>query len=244
MGKLILILMLMVNTILLANDKTIVLANETSWAPHYGQELKNGGYTTEIISEAMKRVGYKVEIKWLPWNRAVNLATKGVYDGLGACYYNENRAKNFAFTDMISDTQTVFFKLKTKNIKYSSLKDLKPYKIGTAKGYGYPKKFTDASYLNTIDAPKLEFNIKKLIHNRIDLVIGSRKVTQHLLNTKYPKNKEQIEILEPAVDEMPLYVAFSKNKLGYKQKVKDFNKGLALIKADGTFDTILTKHGF
>ncbi len=239
-----LFLLLLLGNILFAQNKTIVLANETSWAPHYGKELKNGGYTTEIIFEAMKAVGYKVETKWMNWNRAVALATKGIYDGLGACYYNEKRANNFVFTDTIGATQTVFFKLKNTDIRYSKLEDLKSYKIGTAKGYGYPKKFTDASYLKTIDTPKIEFNIRKLLNKRIDLVIGSKKVTQHLLNNSYPKDKQKIGIMQPAIDSMPLYVAFSKNNIGYKQKVKDFNKGLKIIKSNGTFDKILEKHGF
>jgi len=239
-----LFLLLALSSFLFAQEKVIVLANETSWAPYYGKELKNGGYTTEIIVEAMARVGYKVKIKWLPWNRAVSLAVKGTYDGLGACYYNEQRAKNFVYTDSIGDTQTVFFKLKSKDIKYNTLEDLKAYKIGTAKNYGYPEKFLNASYLNKIEAPKLDFNIKKLLKGRVDVVIGTKKVTQHLLNNSYSDEKSKIDIMEPAIDKMLLYVAFSKNNAGYKQKVEDFNKGLSIIKADETFNKILEKHGF
>ena len=239
-----LFLFLVLSNFLFAQEKTIVLANETSWAPYYGKELKDGGYTTEIIVEAMAHMGYKVKIKWLPWNRAVILAQKGIYDGLGACYYNEKRAQKFVYTDSISDTQTVFFKLKNKDIHYSTLKDLKSYKIGTAKGYGYPKKFTDATYLNKIDAPKIEFNIRKLLKGRIDLVVGSKKVVQHLLNSNYQNDKDKIEIISPVIESMPLYVAFSRNSAGYKQKVEDFNKGLEMIKSDGTFEKILKKHGF
>ncbi len=227
-----------------ATEKHIILANETSWPPHYGKELKNGGYTTEIISAAMAKVGYKVSIKWLSWNRAVALASKGIYDGLGACFYNQKRAKLFAYTDSLGKTETVFFKLKNKNIKFTSLEQLKGYKIGTAKGYGYPQKFSDASYLTKIDAPKIEFNIRKLLNARIDLVIGSKKVTQHLLNTNYPVDKNKIEIIQPPLEMMPLYVAFSKKSTGYEQKVKDFNRGLKLIKADGSYAKILKKHGF
>ena len=241
--KKILIGLLLVN-FLFAQNKTIVLANETSWAPHYGKDLLNGGYTTEIIVEAMKRVGYDVKIKWLNWNRALELSKRGIYDGLGASYYTEERAKFFAYTDSLSDTQTVFFKLKSSNIKYNNFEDLKGYKIGTAKGYGYPKKFLEANYLKTENVRKLELNIKKLLRKRIDLMIGSKKVTQHLLNTKYLEQKDDIEVVKPSVDSMPLYVSFSKKSKGYEQKVKDFNKGLKIIKADGTFEKIIKKHGF
>lgn len=241
--KIIFISLLLVN-FLFAQNKMIVLSNETSWAPYYGKDMLNGGYTTEIIVEAMKRVGYDVKIKWLNWNRAVELSKRGIYDGLGASYYTKERAKFFAYTDEISQTQTVFFKLKSSDIKYSNLNDLRGYDIGIAKGYGYPKIFLEADYLKTVDVPKLELNIKKLLKKRIDLMIGSQKAIQHLLNIRYLEQKNEIEMIMPPVDSMPLYVAFSKESKGYEQKVKDFNKGLKIIKADGTFEKIIKKHGF
>jgi len=243
MAKIIATYLLFISS-MIASDKTIVLANETSWAPHYGKELKEGGYTTKIIKEALARVGYKLEIKWLPWNRAVVLASKGIYDGLGACYYNSNRASKFSFTSSLGSTQTSFFKLKDSNIKYKNLEDLKSYKIGIAKGYGYPKVFTDAKYLDTQTTKDAKTNIVKLANKRVDLTIGSKKVIQNIINVDYPQYKDKIVAVEPAVDSMPLYVAFSKQKDGYEQKVKDFNRGLQMIKKDGTFDAILKEYGF
>jgi len=61
-----------------AGDKIIVLAHETSWAPHYGKDLKQGGYTVEIIREALKRSGYTLETVWLPWKRAQVEAARGI----------------------------------------------------------------------------------------------------------------------------------------------------------------------
>lgn len=231
-------------TTLWANEKKIILANETSWAPYYGKELKDGGYTTKIISEALKRVGYTLEIMWHPWNRALQLASRGVYDGLGACYFNEERAKHFIYSNRIGETETSFFKLKKQNISYSKLEDLKDYKIGIARGYGYPQKFLDAKYLNTHTVKDVKTNIIKLAKKRIDLTIGNKKVIQNIINNTYPQYKNILEPLEPAVDTMPLFVAFSKNKVGYEQKVKDFNRGLKMIIDDGTFEAILKEYGF
>lgn len=242
--KYITILMILLSTGLFAKDKTIVLANETTWAPHYGKELKDGGYTTKIIKEALKKVGYKLEIKWLPWNRALTLASKGVYDGLGACFFNEKRAKSFSYTDTIGSTDTSFFSLKNREFKYTSMEDLKNYKIGTAIGYGYPKVFTDAGYLKTQSVKDAKTNVIKLAKKRIDLTIGSKKVIQNIINTSYPEYKDSIVAIEPAIDSLPLFVAFSKQKDGYEQKVRDFNRGLKMIIKDGTFDAIMKEYGF
>jgi polar amino acid transport system substrate-binding protein len=227
-----------------AQNKKIVLASETSWPPHYGKDLPNGGYTTEISREALKRVGYELEIEWLPWKRALIEAAIGKYDGVGASYYNEERAKDFAFTDAIGKTEIVFFMLKGKNIRYSKLEDLKPYTIGVGRGYAYPDKFTSATYLKTEEAITIEHNIRKLLRHRIDLIIDSREVIPYLLQTYFPNNVNSLEMLEPPLDTLLLYVAFSKNSPNYKKKVEDFNRGLKMIKDDGTYGNILKKHGF
>ena len=143
-----------------AGDKIIILAHETSWAPHYGKDLKQGGYTVEIIREALKRVGYELETVWRPWKRAQVEAARGDYDGLGASYYNEERANEFAYSDPITTaTEVVFFKRTEDDIKYSKLEDLKPYKIGTGFGYGYPEEFIQADYLKKVEAYELKTNI-------------------------------------------------------------------------------------
>ncbi len=226
-----------------AGDKIIVLAHETSWAPHYGKDLKQGGYTVEIIREALKRVGYELETVWLPWKRAQVEAARGDYDGLGASYYNEERASKFAYSDPIATTEVVFFKRTEDDIKYSKLEDLKPYKIGTGFGYGYPEKFVKADYLKKVEAYELKTNITRLLHKRIDLIIGSRKAILFYLKQEYPDRINSLEILGNPLETLSLYVPFSKMKPNYKQKVEDFNRGLKMIKEDGTYHKIMKKHG-
>ncbi|MCP4574888.1 MAG: amino acid ABC transporter substrate-binding protein [Deltaproteobacteria bacterium] len=226
-----------------ADDKIIVLAHETSWAPHYGESLENEGYTVEIIREALKRVGYGLKTVWLPWKRAQADAARGDYDGLGASYYNEERATKFAYSNPISTTDVVFFKRTEDNIKYSKLEDLKPYKIGTGLGYGYPEKFIKADYLEKIEAYELKTNITRLLHKRIDLIIGSRKAILFYLKQKYPDKMNSLEILGDPLETLSLYVPFSKMTPNYKQKVEDFNRGLEMIKEDGTYQKIMEKYG-
>ncbi len=137
----------------------------------------------------------------------------------------------------------VFFKRTEDDIKYSKLEDLKPYKIGTGFGYGYPEKFVKADYLTKVEAYKLKTNITRLLHKRIDLIIGSRKAILFYLKQNYPDRINSLEILGNPLETLSLYVLFSKNKPNYKQKIEDFNRGLKMIKEDGTYQKIMKKHG-
>lgn len=133
--------------------------------------------------------------------------------------------------------------LKGRNIKYSKLEDLKPYTIGVGRGYSYPEKFISATYLKMEETTAAEHNIRKLLRNRIDLMVGSRKVILYLLQNNFPDSVNSLEILEPPLGALLLYVAFSKKSPDYQKKVEDFNRGLKMIKDDGTYEKILKKHG-
>jgi len=226
-----------------ADDKVIVLAHEISWAPHYAKDLEHGGYTVEIIREALKRVGYELETVWLPWKRAQVEAARGDYDGLGASYYTKERATKFACSEPIAATEIVFFKRAEDDIKYCRLEDLKPYKIGIGFEYGYPEKFLKADYLQKVEAYELKTNITRLLHKRVDLIIGSREAVLFCLRHEYPDKIDSLEILGDPLETMSLYVLFSKNRPDYKQKVEDFNRGLKMIREDGTYQKIMKKHG-
>jgi len=223
--------------------KTVVLAHETSWAPHYGKDLKQGGYTVEIIREAFKRVGYQLKTVWLPWKRAQVEAARGDYDGLGASYYTKERAAHFAPSDPVAETEVVFFKRTGEDIPYAGLEDLKPYKIGVGLGYGYPDDFLKADYLQKVEAYDIKTNITRLLHNRVDLIIGSRKAVLHCLQQEFPDKVNSLEVLGRPLETLPLYVLFSKKKPGYQQVLADFNRGLKMIRKDGQYEKIMEAHG-
>ncbi|MBF0552317.1 MAG: hypothetical protein HQK60_17515 [Deltaproteobacteria bacterium] len=62
--------------------------------------------------------------------------------------------------------------------------------------------------------------------------------------TKLPMYRDELEFMEPPLEIKPLYIAFSKQAKGYEEKLAAFNRGLKLIREDGTLDKIILSHGF
>ncbi len=50
------------------------------WPPFFSNDLKHGGVTSHVASEAFALEGIKVEYGWFPWNRALHLAQTGDWD--------------------------------------------------------------------------------------------------------------------------------------------------------------------
>jgi polar amino acid transport system substrate-binding protein len=224
---------------------TVILANETNWLPYYGKDLKKGGYITEVIRQSFNRVGYSIEVKWLPWKRALSLAEKGKVHGLGGAYYTKDRAKNFYFSKSILTLQIVFMKKKGTNITYRNLRGLKGKRIGIGRGYAIPEKVQAAKYLTFDEAPDMEVNLKKLMAGRLDIILGTKQLNMYLVNTKYPQYRNKLEVTGKPVKNQTVHLAISKRASGNPSKiVKDFDKGLRMIQKDGTLKKIKQEFGF
>jgi len=218
----------------------------TNWEPYNGELLPNYGFTSEIISKAFERVGYNVKFTFLPWNRAVEETKKGKYDGLFAAYYSEERAKIFDPSDPYISGPLVLCSRKGANIKYKTLRDLSSYTIGVVRGYVNTPEFDKADYLKKDEVNNDLLNLKKLLKGRVDLILIDKYLALfYLKNTPSIDGAlSSVEFLSPALEEKSLHIMFSKAVMNYEKKVKDFNRGLQEIKADGTVEKILIKYGF
>ncbi len=226
-----------------ASEKEIFLTS-AEYPPYFGKELENQGFITEIIREAFNRVGYDLKIEFYPWKRAEMMAKKGLSDGMFPPWHTKEREKWFIFSNPIPPPNTiVFYKLKNKKISLETYQDLQPYRIGSVLGYAYPKDFIEAKLKNNIFYTDKEL-ITKLVQRKIDLAIIDRIQAAYLLETNYPKQKDNFDVMEPPLEIKQQHLVISKKTKNGQRKINDFNRGLKMIKDDGTFDEILKKHGF
>ena len=223
-------------------EKSISLAT-TEWEPYVGQDLVNYGFTSEIIAEAFKRVGYRVRYSFMPPKRVMRDVETGRYDAGYPAYYSEKRARKFDYSDPFAEGPVGFYKRKDSKIFFEALEDLAPYKIGVCLGFAYPKGFEEAEYLKKEVARDEKLNLRKLLNRRIDLFITDKLAAQAAINRSVPEGKTTLEFMEPPIEERRLHLIFGKNR-DRQQKIRDFNTGLRMIIGDGTVKDIMKRHGF
>jgi len=226
-----------------AEVKLITLATD-DWEPYYGPSLENDGFTVDIVGTAFQRTGYDLKIVYLPWKRALLMGEIGKKcQGVFGLYYTDERNQKFIYSDAFAVSVITFFKRAKEKISYRTLKDIAPYSVGVIAGYTNTLEFDAADYITkdvTADQVK---NIQKLISKRVDLIIGSYNVITHALKTKLPESVGKIEPVYPPLKSNNLYFAISRMVPGHGKIIGDFNKGLKMIKDDGTYHKILNKHG-
>jgi len=202
---------------------------------------KPGGFLLELTIEAFKEMGYEPNVQFEPWARALNAAMNGEVDGLLGCLYSDERAKKLAYSDELAESSTVFFALESSKITYTTLQDLSKYTIGTIRSSFYPPEFTAATYLKTEPASDYLENIRKLLAGRIDLFVEKRLIVMSFLAGSPESGAGHIVALEPPIMVNKYYNGFSKSAPSAQQKLRDFNKGLQMIKNDGMYAIIMKK---
>jgi polar amino acid transport system substrate-binding protein len=212
------------------------------YPPYYGPHLTNQGPITEIVVSAYKKVGYRVNIKYVPWARALETVKAGKADGLYGAWYSAERTRWFVYSHQLLSNEIVLYKHKgTAPETFTSYSDLQPYKIGIVRGYRNPPAF-DAAHLRTDVADTDATNLKKLAAKRIDLILIDRGTATHLLQHELPEYREHLEAVEPPVEVVPMHLIISKKAEDYQTKMDDFNQGLELLSAAGVVEAILKQH--
>ncbi len=216
----------------------------TDWAPYYASTIKSGGVVTELAQAAFLRGGIESSINWYSWIRAMRMVKEGSADAVMGAYYSDERAELYTFSDPLFSVDVGLIALKSLGIeKYKGLHSLEPYLIGLMRGWVYTQEFDAADYLKKQIVVNQVFAVRMLFAKQVDIVAASISVFKHEANLLTNSEDQEIVVLDPLLDSKPLYLMFSKTNPNSLALIKIFNAGMASIRADGTFQKILEKHG-
>lgn len=205
----------------------------TEYPPFMGEKLPGQGLVMRIATAAMERSGYTVKTTFMPWARAMDMTRAGAADGIAGAWRTPERELSLAYTNTVTSTRIGLFKRADNPFRYETLADLKPYTIGVVRGYANPVAF-DEAHLKTEEATDDETNLRKLAGHRLQFVLIEKAVAQGLLKSSLPQLKSSVVWMEPAINVLPLYVAFSRNVKNHDELLAAFNAGLESLRKDGS----------
>lgn len=220
-------------------DDTIDIVFDNAYAPF---EFKDSdqvykGLDVDIINEVAKRSGWKMNQSFPGFDAAVNAVQSGSADALMAgTTITEARKQVFTFSDPYFDTQIIV--ATTKANKISSYEDLKGKTLGVKNGtaaqtFLEENKNKYGFSIKTFDTGDLMYN--SLATGSVDAVMDDEAVIQYAI--------QQGQDLSLDIPGEPIgSFGFSVKKGSkYEYLVDDFNKALAEMKEDGTYETIMNK---
>ena len=208
-----------------------------------GNEIK--GCAVDIVKEALGRMGYKANIKMVPYQRGLFMIREGNADGMFTVYKTPERER-FAYYPKLPVMYRIvsFYVLKDSPIIFDGdLNKMTRYSIGTVRGYSFGSKLDalmKSGLFEKIDpAANPRLTLKKLLHKRFDLMPHTEIDMMYL--QREIKCKGKIKKLTPAIEKVPTYLIFSKKKPNLGPLKDKFVEVIQEMKRDGTYEKFYYK---
>ena len=214
-----------------------------AWAPYADVSLLNDGLSTDLIRTALGRAGYATEYEQVPWARAIHGVGEGRYDVLINAWYSEDRTQIGEFSQEYLVNRLRFLKRKESAVDYQNLTQLHPYSIAVVRSYAYSPAFDGDSSLKKVPVASFSTAVRMLAAGRVDLTVEDEYAAKVALGREPDEVRNNVEFLPRSLSENGLFILVSLKTPGHDKIVADFDKAIAAMKADGSYDKLLKLHG-
>lgn len=209
--------------------------------PYADQKLPEQGLALELVREVFSRTDHQPKITIENWSRAVEGARLGVYDGLAAAWYSEERARDLLYSEPYLRSELIILKRRGDQNDYSDLTDLSGVRLGVRVDYAYGVDFDAVPDLALVSENHLIQNLLNLLNGKVDVVIGDQRTIVQQLHEFLADKVTQFEVTDISLTPVARHVAVSRSLPGHEKVIADFNRGLAQAKTDGSHSAIVKK---
>lgn len=219
----------------------IVTAAQDPWPP-FVQEGKDPGLSVEIAQQALKTQGYELRMRIMPWSRAMNEVKNANVDMIISAWKTDERTKFLRYSQPYATNQIKFITLANSTFEYNGLDSLSGKSVGVARGYGYGDEFNAAKNFKRPIANDLIANLQKVATKRIDMTLEDEIVAKATMAAE-GLDVNKFRFTKNALSSNDVYVVSGLSNSRSEKLIAAFDKGLAIIKSNGTFDKIMKKYG-
>ncbi|MDB6051474.1 MAG: solute-binding family 3 protein [Pseudomonas sp.] len=214
-----------------------------TWPPFTDINLVNGGLATDIVSTALTRAGYTTEFEQVPWARALLGIGEGRYDVLVDTWFNHERTLIGEFSNEYLVNRVRFLKRKDSPIVFDNLHALHAYPIAVVRGYAYSAAFDNDPDLQKIQVNTFSMALQMLDAGRVPLVVEDEYVARYNLSREKQQVRDSVEFLPKSLTENSLHILVSLKNPDHAKIVASFDREIAAMKADGSYDRLFREHG-
>jgi polar amino acid transport system substrate-binding protein len=221
--------------------KVYNVGTDAAYAPFESQNEKAEivGFDIEVVSAIAKKAGIEVKFINTPWEGIFNTLAQGDRDFLvSAITITDERKQTMDFTNPYFDAfQLIAVKANSKIAKFD---DLKKLKVGVQTGTTGDEVVTKLQGKSSTNVKRFESTplaLKELEAGGVDAVVADNGVIINYVANNSDKKFKTVADKSFAPEQYGLAV-----KKGNAELQGKLNKGLADIKADGTYDQIYAKY--
>lgn len=216
------------------DDGRVVRLTTLEWPPYTTTEMAHGGESTALVRSALAAMGYKLEVEFFPWKRAVALTrNRSRFDGYFPEYLSDATAQRCLLSDPIGHGLIGFAQLLDRPVRWKTLDDLTPHRIGVVQDYVNSAELdmAIAQHRQGVDLARDDLqNLRKLAAGRVALAVIDRRVFDYLMrhDRQLQAYKGKLEFNSKPLELKQLFICFRHNARG-EQLRSLVNAGLKRI---------------
>jgi len=224
-----------------APAKVYVVGTDAAYAPFESQNEKGEivGFDIDILKAIAAKAGIEVKFVNTPWEGIFNALGQGDRDMIvSAVTITDERKQTMDFSDPYFDAQQLI--AVKENSRIAKFADLKKLKVGVQTGTTGDEAVTKLLGKTSTNIKRFESTplaLKELESGGVDAVVADNGVVIHYVANN-PGGKFKTVSDKDFVPEQ-YGIALKKGNTELQAKL---NKGLADIKADGSYDKIYTQY--
>jgi len=205
------------------------------WPPFTDVETEKS-IATDLVNEALNRINIKSSVELLEFKEVLASINSGDYDGSPALWINEERKKNFVFSDPYLHNQLIVVGRKGADVNATTINDFKGKKVGVVENYAYDINAGDVIF---VSGESDQQNLSRLLSNQIDYMLVDAILIQYLLKYQLNDVSEFLEIGSDALLVKSLHFALGKDVDRAEEIISQFNTEIIDMISDGTYNKIL-----
>ena len=224
-----------------APAKVYVVGTDAAYAPFESQNEKGEivGFDIDVVKAVAQKAGIEVKFVNTPWEGIFNALNQGDRDLLvSAVTITDERKQTMDFTDPYFDAQQLI--AVKENSKVAKFADLKKLKVGVQTGTTGDEAVSKLLGKTNTNIKRFESTplaLKELESGGVDAVVADNGVVIHYVANNPGGKFKTVSDKEFVPEQYGIAV-----KKGNAELLAKLNKGLADIKADGSYAQIYGKY--
>jgi polar amino acid transport system substrate-binding protein len=228
-----------------ASDKVVRVATG-EWPPYSTASRKDGGLTINVLRRALALSGYRMELSFMPWSRALHETAKGHFDITAHWGETQQRHATFFLSDNLVTERWVLVHRRDSGFDWQGPQDLQRFTLGLVPDYSYTSELWSAvgAGRQKREAPADDITaLKMLLTARIDAVPMATEVACELAQTQLPdQDQQRLAIHHKAlIERFTTHALLPRSSARSESLHRDINRGLKQLRASGEMDKLL-KH--
>lgn len=210
------------------------------WEPYVSASMERNGVAPALVRTALRRAGYRVQLYIDRWPRSLTATQAGNFDAIVSVWYTDARAETLAFSEPFINNRLQFMKRAADDIELRNREDFVGLRVGVVEDFAYSEQQYDTTGIEIVSGGSVGENVEQLLNGELDLVLGDHLVLSHEADQR--RAAKRVEILPLVLESRGLHLGVSRKRLDHAEIVTAFDKNIAAMKADGTYNSMLANY--